>query len=328
MHPLQEDQDTARIISVQEETSRRNKEKLRRELGPLVRGWLDDPTVIEIMLNPDGSLWVERLGEPMLRAGELSSSAALSAIGTVASYLNCTVTRENPILECELPLDGSRFEGLISPAVASPTFTIRKKAVKIFTLDDYVQSEIMSLAACDIIRQAVIDRKNILVVGGTGSGKTTLTNAIIDHMAQVVPEHRIVIIEDTGELQCSAPNRVLLRTTDYVDMTRHLKVTMRLRPDRILVGEVRDGAALALLKAWNTGHPGGVATLHANSAEAGLIRLEQLVAEATQAPMQMLIAEAVDLVVFIEKAGSTRRISRLVRVDGYGNGQYRTTSLI
>jgi P-type conjugative transfer ATPase TrbB len=306
------------------EHDRRITEKLKRELGPTVCGLLEDESVIEIMLNPDGKLWVERFGQPMVLAGDMLPSQALSLMGTVASTLNTQITALNPILECELPLDGSRFEALIPPVVAGPTFTIRKKASRIFTLADYVESGIMTQAQCEAIEAAVRNRRNVLVVGGTGTGKTTLTNAIIDYMAKACPNDRIVIIEDTGELQCAASNVVILRAVDHVDMTRLLKATMRLRPDRILVGEVRDGAALALLKAWNTGHPGGAATVHANSAPAGLIRMEQLVAEATQAPMQALIAEAVDLIVSIEKTAGGRRIKEVVTVEGHDGSNYQT----
>ncbi|EKP0318697.1 P-type conjugative transfer ATPase TrbB [Aeromonas veronii] len=312
------------ITSNRAEYERRITEKLRRELGPQLCEFLEDPTVQEIMLNPDGSVWVERLGSSMERVGTMDSARAESLMGTVASTLRTQITAQNPILECELPLDGSRFEALIPPIVAAPTFTIRKKASRIFTLADYVESGIMSQSQRNAIESAVRNRRNVLVVGGTGTGKTTLTNGIIDYMAKASPEHRIVIIEDTGELQCTAENVVILRAVDYVDMTRLLKATMRLRPDRILVGEVRDGAALALLKAWNTGHPGGAATVHANSAPAGLIRIEQLVAEVTQAPMSTLIAEAVDLIVSIEKTASGRQIKEVVTVEGHDGTQYIT----
>ncbi|HHX6416523.1 TPA: P-type conjugative transfer ATPase TrbB [Pseudomonas aeruginosa] len=312
------------IASNRAEHDKRITEKLRRELGPQICELLEDSTVIEIMLNPDGTLWVERLGAPMEKIGTLPASRAESLMGTVASTLRTQITALNPILECELPLDGSRFEALIPPVVAGPTFTIRKKASKIFTLDNYVESGIMTQAQCEAIEAAVRNRRNVLVVGGTGTGKTTLTNGIIDYMAKACPQDRIVIIEDTGELQCAATNVVILRAVDHVDMTRLLKATMRLRPDRILVGEVRDGAALALLKAWNTGHPGGAATVHANSAPAGLIRMEQLVAEATQAPMHALIAEAVDLIVSIEKTAGGRRIKEVVTVEGHDGTQYLT----
>lgn len=312
-------------IDARIEHRRRIEEKLRRELGSTVCALLEDARVIEIMLNPDGSLWVERLGEPMERIGEMSATQAQSLMGTVASTLSTNIHAANPILECELPIDGSRFEALVPPIVSGPTFTIRKKATRVFTLEEYVEHEIMTQAQCEAIQRAVRGRRNVLVVGGTGTGKTTLTNAIIHYMADACPLDRLAIIEDTGELQCTSENVVTMRSVDHVDMTRLLKATMRLRPDRILVGEVRDGAALALLKAWNTGHPGGAATVHANSAPAGLIRMEQLVAEATQAPMQTLIAEAIDLIVSIEKVPHVgRRIKEVVTVEGHDGHTYVT----
>lgn len=323
-HPNQFDSPAAQPV-FRDERDQRLHEKLSRELGPLVCQLLADPTVVEVMLNPNGQLWVERLGEAMKPVGTMSPSKAEAVMATVATTLRTNINRENPILECELPLDGSRFEALIPPVVSAPTFTIRKKALKIHTLAEYVEDGIMTAGQCEAIREAVRTRKNILVVGGTGTGKTTLTNAIIDAIVAATPEHRIAIIEDTGELQCSARNAVTMRAVDNVDMTRLLKATMRLRPDRILVGEVRDGAALALLKAWNTGHPGGAATVHANtnSATAGLIRLEQLVSEATAADMRQLIAEAVDLVVSIDKAEGGRRIIReVLSVSGYDGQNY------
>jgi type IV secretion system protein TrbB len=324
MDATSSDPKSSSAASNRAEHDRRISEKLRRELGPQICELLEDPTVIEIMLNPDGTLWVERLGTPMEQIGTLPASRAESLMGTVASTLRTQITALNPILECELPLDGSRFEALIPPVVAGPTFTIRKKAVTVFTLPNYVESGIMTEAQCEAIEAAVRNRRNVLVVGGTGTGKTTLTNAIIDYMSKACPQDRLAIIEDTGELQCSARNVVTMRSVDHVDMIRLLKATMRLRPDRILVGEVRDGAALALLKAWNTGHPGGAATVHANSAPAGLIRMEQLVAEATQAPMHTLIAEAVDLIVSIEKTAGGRRIREVVTVEGHDGTQYLT----
>lgn len=313
---------------IDNETSRaRVKESLIRQLGPEICRFLEDRAVIEIMLNPSGELWVERLGEPMAMRGYMSASQAELLMNTVASTLNEVMTAQNPILECELPLDGSRFEGLIPPVVSAPTFTIRKKASMVFTLDNYVEQRIMAPAQYVEIRKAVRDKKNILIVGGTGTGKTTLTNAIIRYMVDECPDDRLVILEDTMELQCTAKNAVLLRSVEQADMTRLLKATMRLRPDRILVGEVRDGAALALLKAWNTGHPGGVATIHANDAMSGLTRMEMLVREANQAPMQQLIAEAVNLIVSIEKHAGGRRIKEIVQVTGHDGQKYVTRSI-
>lgn len=307
--------------------------KLRRELGPEIVGFLSDPEVVEVMLNDDGHVWVERLGRPMERVSRMAASQAEMLMGTVASTLKTTITRENPILECELPLDGSRFEALLPPVVRAPVFTIRRKASQVFTLNDYVAKCIMTDAQRSAIEaeinpiEGAQHKGNILVVGGTGSGKTTLTNAILEAMARLTPEDRIVIIEDTAELQCSASNKVILRATADTSMLKLLKATMRLRPDRIVVGEVRGGEALALLKAWNTGHPGGAATVHANNGRAGLLRLESLVAEASSSPMQKTIAEAINLVVVIGKSPVGRRVREVLRVDDWRNGEYVTTPI-
>ncbi len=296
-------------------------EKINRLLGSKILTLLKTPTVIELMLNADGTLWVEYLGGVMEPISTLMPSQAESLIGSVAAYHKDTITRDNPILERELPT-GERFEAILPPVVPAPVFTIRKKASKIMTLTDYLNDGILTPEQTAVIREAIANRRNILVVGGTGSGKTTLTNAIIAGIVEIHPEHRLVIIEDTAEIQCSAKNAVLLHSTDQVDMLRLLKTTMRLRPDRILVGEVRGPEALALLKAWNTGHPGGVATVHANNAKAGLIRLEQLIAEATPASMHTLIGEAVDLIIAIAKTPAGRKVEELVTVHGYQKGEY------
>lgn len=304
----------------------RIREKLKRETGSVICGLLEDQTVIEIMLNADGGLWVERLGKRMELIGQFPHTQARAMIDTVASTLHVAITAHNPVLECEFPLDGSRFAALIPPAVSAPIFAIRKKAIMVFSLADYVMQGIMTEAQRAAIEQAVRDRENILIVGGTGTGKTTLTNAVIRYMVDACPDDRLLIMEDTMELQCSARNAVLMRATEQTNMTSLLKLMMRLRPDRILVGEVRDGAALDLLKAWNTGHPGGVATVHANSASEAFLRLEDMVSEATQAPKQRLIAAAVNLIVSIEKHGGSRRIREILKVAGH-DGQYITQSI-
>jgi len=306
------------------DTQKRLIEKLSRELGSLCLEALFDDTVIEIMLNSDGRLWVERFGKPIACIGEIPESKAKALLGTIASYLNTTITANNPILECELPIDGSRFEGLLPPIVRRPSFTIRKKALKVFSLEEYVHNGVLTKQQYQQIKKSIYNpkdfhapKKNILIVGSTGSGKTTLANALIDTMVKQTPEDRLVIIEDTAEIQCLAKNHVLLRTSSNVNMLSLLRATMRLRPDRILVGEVRGAEALDLLKAWNTGHSGGIATVHANSAAAGLIRLEQLIAEATSTPMQTLIAEAIDLVIFITKTPQGRMVKEIIEVKGF-----------
>jgi P-type conjugative transfer ATPase TrbB len=313
-------------LPAQSERARRVSEKLRRELGPEICACLADPSVIEIMLNADGVLWVERFGRAMERLGLMPACQAEAFIATVAAIHRTVVDRLHPILECELPFDGSRFEALIPPAVSAPVFAIRRRPETIFTLADYVEAGIMTGAQSAVLRRAVEERLNILIVGGTGSGKTTLLNAVIDHMATACPDDRPVIMEDTAEIRCASANAVLMKTADAIDMNRLTRAAMRLRPDRMLVGEVRGGEAHALIKAWNTGHPGGAATIHANSARAGLIRMESLVAEATAAPMQKTIAAAVNLVAFIAKTGEGRRVRELLRVHGFDGADYVTST--
>jgi len=230
-------------------------DKLSRELGPEVCACLSDASVIEILLNADGTLWVERGGRPPSRLGSLAPLRAEAALATIAAAHKTTITRQNPILECELPLDGSRFEGLIPPVVSAPVFAIRRKAAAIFSLADYVAAGIMTEVQKTIIEWAAANRENILIVGGTGSGKTTLVNAVIAHVSIAFPEDRLVILEDTAEIQCASENAVLLRSCDAADLRRLLRATLRLRPDRILVGEVRGAEALDLLKAWKAAGP-------------------------------------------------------------------------
>jgi type IV secretion system protein VirB11 len=297
-------------------------DSLRDALGPLILEALADPSVVEIMLNPDGKLFEERVGAGMRQIGVMSVDDAQVVIGLVAHVLKSEVDKSRPIVSGELPLGGERFEGLLPPVVARPVFAIRKRAILVFELDDYVSNGIMTEDQARVIREAVSKRLNIIVSGGTGTGKTTLTNAIIAEIVRTAPGHRLLILEDTAEIQCTAENAVLLHTSDHVDMQRLLKSCMRLRPDRIIVGEVRDGAALTLLKAWNTGHPGGAATVHANNAIAALTRLEQLTSEASSQPMQAVIGEAVGLIVSIERTPRGRIVRDLVRVNGFQNGKF------
>lgn len=307
-------------MTSQDQTRIRQEEALKRSLGQLILNALEDPNVVEIMLNDDSSLWVDRLGAGMEMIGNIDQIQAMSIVSTVAGILNTTVTEDRPILECELPMNGSRFEALIPPLVARPTFALRKKALLVFNLDDYVSKGIMTKGQKEVIEQAVLNRKNILVAGGTGTGKTTLANAVLDCVSKLDGEHRIVIIEDTKELQCNAKNTVFLRSSDNTDMTRLLRATMRLRPDRIVVGEVRDASALALLKAWNTGHPGGIGTVHANDCAAALIRIGQLIQEAGVAPAPELIAEAVNIVISIKRSPTGRIIDEVASVKGWTSG--------
>ncbi|MBY3115002.1 P-type conjugative transfer ATPase TrbB [Rhizobium laguerreae] len=300
--------------------------KLQEALGDQLCVALDDANVVEIMLNPDGKLFIERLGHGVAPAGEMSSAAAEMVIGTVAHALQSEVDTEQPIISGELPIGGHRFEGLLPPVVTKPAFTIRRRASRLIPLEDYIRAGVMTEYQATTIRSAISTRLNIIISGGTSSGKTTLANAVIHEIVKSAPQDRLVILEDTAEIQCAAENAVFLHTSDTIDMARLLKSTMRLRPDRIVVGEVRDGAALTLLKAWNTGHPGGVATIHSNTAMSALRRLEQLTAEASQQPMHEVIGEAVDLVISIERTPRGRLVRDIIQVERFINGQYEIES--
>jgi P-type conjugative transfer ATPase TrbB len=308
----------------------RAKKKLERDMGPLLMAALNDPKTVEIMLNADGKLWQERLGEKMKCIGTLRVAQSEAIIKTIAGYHGKEVTRGKPIIEGELPLDGSRFAGQLPPVVPFPTFAIRKKAVAIFTLEQYVERGIMTPSQYEALKAAVKNHRNILVIGGTGSGKTTLVNAIINEMVICDPTERVFIIEDTGEIQCAAENFVQYHTSLEVPMTALLKATLRMRPDRILVGEVRGAEALDLLDAWNTGHEGGAATLHANNAAAGLARLRSLITRNESAPSEIepLIGEVVHVVVHIARTPEgSRRIQEILEVSGYEDGRYITKTL-
>jgi len=304
----------------------RAKKKLERDMGPMLMVALNDPKTVEIMLNADGRVWQERLGEEMKCIGTLRVAQSEAIIKTVAGYHGKEVTRIKPLIEGELPLDGSRFAGQLPPIVPAPTFAIRKKAIAIFTLEQYVSNEIMTAVQYDLLKEVIKNHRNILVIGGTGSGKTTLVNAIINEMVAINPTERVCIIEDTGEIQCAAENYVQYHTSIDVPMTALLKVILRMRPDRILVGEVRGGEALDLLDAWNTGHEGGAATLHANNAAAGLVRLKSLITRNASAPsdIEPMIGEVVHVVVHITRTPHGRCIQEIIEISGYEDGHYIT----
>jgi len=333
------------VIAVERAT--RTEEKLRREFGPVVLDLMEDERTEDIALNPDGSLWAYRIGEGFVPAGYMPEEQAYSVVGTIASYRQTVINHSQPILETELPLNGARFEALVPPIVRRPVFAIRMRPRKIFTLYDYEVAGILThkddllnaraghknafiesvkgLRHAEVIKKAVRARMNILTVGATGSGKTTLANAVLDAVAEVAPRDRVVTVEDTIELQCAAKNYVDLRAMGNVSLDACVRACLRLRPTRIVVGEVRGPEALQLLKSYATGHPGGVVTVHGENARAGLIQLENLVAEATRAPKQALIAETIHLVVFIDlEAGipAGRKVREVAVVTGYENGRY------
>ncbi len=296
-------------------TAARRASMLKTAFGPVISAALDDTSVIEIMVNPDGALWIERHETGRVREDKtLNRQDIERIIRLVASHVGFDCNKENPVVSAELPGTGERFEGVLPPVALSPAFAIRKPAGRVISLDDYIEAGIITGAQALLLKSAVKTRDNILIAGGTSSGKTTLANALLAEVAKA--EERVVILEDTRELRCEAPDLVALRTSPGVRLEQLVKSTMRLRPDRIIVGEVRGSEALDLLKAWNTGHPGGIATVHANSAATALSRIEQLIGERTTRIPYQLIADAIDLIVFISKTNDGRRVEEILRVTG------------
>jgi len=299
-----------------DETGLRRAAMLKTAFGAVICAALEDERVSEIMANPDGALFIERLGSGrerqavVLRAGDVERIIRL-----VASQIGATCDRDHPIVSAELPGSGERFEGVLPPVSVAPAFSIRKPARRAMSLGCWVETDAMTRAQAIIIEAAIAHRENILISGGTSSGKTTLANSLLAEIGK--RGERVVILEDTRELHCDAEDVVSLRTAPGVSLETLVRSTMRLRPDRIIIGEVRGGEALDLLKAWNTGHPGGIATVHANSAEAALSRLEQLTAERAHEIPRALIGEAIDLIIHIGRRGDQRRVEEILRVSGH-----------
>lgn len=302
---------------------------LRTALGPAIAAWLEDPNIAEVMLNPDGSLWVDCLADGLTHTGtQFSAADGERIIRLVAHHVGTEVHPGSPRVSAELPETGERFEGLIPPIVLAPSFAIRKPAVAVFSLDDYVASAIMTAKQAATLRDGVAQRRNILVAGGTSTGKTTLVNALLAEVAK--SNDRVVLIEDTRELQCRARNLVALRTKDGVaSLSDLVRSSLRLRPDRIPIGEVRGKEALDLLKAWGTGHPGGIGTIHAGTALGALRRLEQLVQEAVVTVPRALIGETINLIAVLAGRGSERRLIELAVVQGFSlAGDYVLTPAV
>jgi type IV secretion system protein VirB11 len=308
------------------ETTARGARMLRTAFGPGIAAWLEDPAVVEVMLNPDGRVWIDRLSTGLADTGHrLPFADGERIIRLVANHVGAEVHADRPCVSAELPETGERFEGLLPPVVAAPAFAIRKPTVAVFTLEDYVAAGIMTDGQAAALRTAVAERRNILVAGGTSTGKTTLTNALLAEVAR--EGGRVVLIEDTRELQCRAPNLVALRTKDGVaSLSELVRRALRLRPDRIPIGEVRGAEALDLIKAWGTGHPGGIGTIHAGSALGALRRLEQLIQEAVVTVPRALIAETVDVIAVLAGRGADRRLVELAQVRGLtATGDYDLT---
>jgi len=302
----------------------RSRQMLRTALGPSLLALLEDPGVAEVMLNPDGRVWIDRFDVGLVDAElTIGPANAERILRLVAHHVAAEIHAERPRLSAELPGTGERFEGLLPPLVGAPTFSIRKPASLVFSLSDYVRAGVMTEREGHVLAAAVADRANILVAGPTSSGKTTLVNALLAEVAK--SGDRVILAEDLRELQCAAQNQVALRTRDGVaSLSDLVRSSLRLRPDRIIIGEVRGAEALDLIKAWGTGHPGGVGTLHAGSSLGALLRLEQLIQEAVVTVPRGLIAQTIDLIAVLSGRGRQRRLADLARLEGLGpDGAYQ-----
>jgi P-type conjugative transfer ATPase TrbB len=314
-----------------DESTRHFRDSLCRALGPAVLDALADPDVTEIYVNPGGSLYLDTRSRGRVAApARLSSEQVLRFLNLVGSRVPMVLNAGRPQIQAELPGDlflGARLQGFIPPLAAAPSFNLRKPPSTVYSLDDYVLEGILSARHREALAEAVRERRNVLVAGGTASGKTTLVNAVLLEITTAFPRHRIVVLEDTVELRCAAPDHLALRTTDSLRLRDLVKAALRTSPDRIVVGEVRDEAALDLLDAWETGHPGGVATLHANDALAALHRLDRLAQRANAGPQAHLVGDAIHLVAMIAGGSQRRQVTELVRVQGFDGAAYRLTPI-
>jgi type IV secretion system protein TrbB len=316
------------VAVVGQTTGARYGEMMARYLGPvIVRAFADDD-VTEIYLNPqDGVVRFDTRSRGRIASDVVVAPTRVEMfLNAVATSLGLTLGADHPGLEAELPAVGfcrSRLQGFVPPVTAAPAFTIRKPPAVVYSLDDYVQAGVISRVARAEFRRAVHAHQNILIAGGTNTGKTTLANALLKEITDLFPSERLVILEDTVELQCVAPDHLALRTSPTVTLAQLVKSALRTSPTRIVVGEVRGSEALDLLDAWATGHPGGVATVHASSPEGALLRLDRLAQRANVPPQRHLVAEAIHWIAVLEGSHARRRLTDLVRVEGLDrDGQF------
>jgi type IV secretion system protein TrbB len=280
--------------------------------------------VTEVYVNPDGFLWVADFHGRKKTGHRLDPAQIERVIRIVATETDQICSAESPSIGAELPMLKQRFHGVLPPqSPRGPSFNIRKKSNKIILLDDYVTAGQLSSSDRILLGDAIRQRRNMMIVGGTGTGKTTFANALLAEIAaQPVPD-RCIILEDVEELNYPGDDVSYQRTIPGVRTLRHLVAdSLRMFPNRVIVGELRDGSAYDWLKVLNTGHPGGFATIHANSALEGLTRLEHLILEATPHVDRRWISTALDLVVEITGHGPERRVSSVARIAGIVDDTY------
>ena len=309
-----------------EESARQFRDSLCRALGTVVLEAFANPDVTEVYVNPSGHIYLDTRSVGRVAAGtRLTSEQILRFLNLVGSRVPMVLNTARPQIQAELPAEGflgARLQGFIPPLVSAPSFNLRKPPTTVYSLADYETAGILSPRHREAVTEAVRTRRNILVAGGTASGKTTLVNAVLLEITTTFPRDRIVVLEDTVELRCAAPDHLALRTTDGVRLRDLVKASLRTSPDRIVVGEVRDDAALDLLDAWETGHPGGCATLHANDSLAALYRLDRLAQRANAGPQAHLVGDAINLVVMIAGGSQRRRVTEVTEVLGFNGSSY------
>lgn len=278
---------------------------------------LKDKMILEIMLNQDGVIRVDVVGKGKMKTDiYLSQMEGKRIIEVVASYAGTAVTKDKPIVEATLP-DGERFSGILYVSTQGlPTFSIRKKSEYIIPLDKYIENKTITKSQAEFLEQAVLDRKNILIVGGTSSGKTTFANAILKGLSNT--KDRVLVLEEVRELQVNTDDVNYYTATNELNIQDLLRFCMRMTPDRIIVGELRKGEeCMEMLKAWNSGHNGGIATIHANGVREGLVKVEQYLGEVSEKSQVNLIVDAIDVVVSLVKEESVRRVKEVAILKGF-----------
>lgn len=278
---------------------------------------LKDKMILEIMLNQDGVIRVDVVGKGKMKTDiYLSQMEGKRIIEVVASYAGTAVTKDKPIVEATLP-DGERFSGILYGSTQGlPTFSIRKKSEYIIPLEKYIENKTITKSQAEFLEQAVLGRKNILIVGGTSSGKTTFANAILKGLSNT--KDRVLVLEEVRELQVNTDDVNYYTATNELNIQDLLRFCMRMTPDRIIVGELRKGEeCMEMLKAWNSGHNGGIATIHANGAKEGLIKVEQYLGEVSEKSQVNLIVDAIDVVVSLVKEESVRRVKEVAILKGF-----------
>jgi len=308
----------------------RRLEALRHALGEIILGALIDPNILEIMVNPNGQILFDTHDQGRIPTQfTIGMEERERVIRLIADYVGEPVLPDDPRLSGVLPHTGERFQAMLPPISEGPTFCIRKKPQTIFTLDDYLNEDRLTPTQYQIIKHEAESRGNILISGGTSSGKTTLANAILALPA--FSEHRTIIIEDTPELNASSWDQISLLTRKSpkpIKLADLIKDSLRLRPDRIIIGEMRDGeSALETIKAWNTGHPGGLSTIHANNALSALTRLEDLMGEVVSQPPLRTIGQTINLIIHIGKTSQGRRVEQILRIHNHQGSHYETQTI-